>query len=153
MYCPRLHLSNVIELTEPSYEFKFFKNCIYLFMATLGLCCRAGISLVVLSRGYPSVVEYRLLIVVASLVAEHEFKGTQAQSFWHTGLVAPWYVGSFWTGDQTCVSCIGRWILYHCQGSPRMQIFWYHVPCSTRPEGLLTNEMRLSLYNLAGIKH
>ena len=28
-------------------------------------------------------------------------------------LVAPWYVGSSWTRDQTCVSCIGRWILYH----------------------------------------
>ena len=82
-------------------------------MATVGLCCSAGFSLVVLSRGYPSVVVYRLLIVVASLVAEHGFKGTQAQSFWHTGLVAMWHLGSSWTRDQTCVSCNGRWILYH----------------------------------------
>ena len=29
---------------------------------------------------------------------------------WH---VAPWHVGSSWTRDRTCVSCIGRWILYH----------------------------------------
>ena len=30
-----------------------------------------------------------------------------------TGLVAPQRVGSFQTGDQTCVPCIGRRILYH----------------------------------------
>ena len=30
-----------------------------------------------------------------------------------TGLVAPRHVVSFWTKDQTHVSCIGRWILYH----------------------------------------
>ena len=29
------------------------------------------------------------------------------------GLVAPWHVGSFWTRNRTCSSCIGRWILYH----------------------------------------
>ena len=31
----------------------------------------------------------------------------------HIGLVAPRRVGSSWTGDQTCVPCIGRWILHH----------------------------------------
>ena len=30
----------------------------------------------------------------------------------HKGLVAPQHVGSSRTGDQTRVSCIGRWILY-----------------------------------------
>ena len=29
------------------------------------------------------------------------------------GLVAPQHVGSSWTGDRTCVFCIGRWTLYH----------------------------------------
>ena len=29
-------------------------------------------------------------------------------------LVAPQHVGSSWTRDQTHVSCIGGWILYHC---------------------------------------
>ena len=29
------------------------------------------------------------------------------------GLVILGQVGSFWTIDGTCVSCIGRWILYH----------------------------------------
>ena len=38
----------------------------------------------------------------------------QAQQLWHRGLVAPWHVGSSWTRAQTCVPCIGRWILNHC---------------------------------------
>jgi len=29
------------------------------------------------------------------------------------GLVAPWHVGSSWTREQTCIPCIGRWILNH----------------------------------------
>ena len=40
-------------------------------MAVLGLHCRAGFSLVVASSDYSLVVVHRLLIVVASLVAEH----------------------------------------------------------------------------------
>ena len=36
-----------------------------------------------------------------------------AQELWHAGLVALWHVGSSWIRDRTCVSCIGRWILYH----------------------------------------
>ena len=38
----------------------------------------------------------------------------QGQQSWGTGLVAPWRVGSSWIRDRTCISCIGRWILYHC---------------------------------------
>ena len=41
------------------------------FLAVLGLCCCTGFSLVVASGGYSLVVIDRLLIVVASLVAEH----------------------------------------------------------------------------------
>ena len=37
--------------------------------------------------------------------------GIWAQRLWHTGLVAPRHVGSSQTRDQTCVPCIGRWIL------------------------------------------
>ena len=37
----------------------------------------------------------------------------QAQLLWHTGLAAPWHVGSSLTGDWTCVSYVGRQILYH----------------------------------------
>ena len=38
----------------------------------------------------------------------------QAQYLWRTGLVVPRHVGSLRTRDQTCLPCIGRWILNHC---------------------------------------
>ena len=69
----------------------------------LGFHCYSGFSLVSV---------HRLLIAVASLIAEYSLQGTWAQELWHTGLGAPWYVGSSWIRDQTHVSCIGRWILY-----------------------------------------
>ena len=46
-------------------------NCIYLFLAVLSLGCCAGFSLVVESGGYSLVAVCGLLILVASLVAEH----------------------------------------------------------------------------------
>ena len=48
-----------------------FLNLIYLFLATLGLCCRVGFSLLAASGGSSLVAVSRLLIAVASLVAEH----------------------------------------------------------------------------------
>ena len=42
------------------------------------------------------------------LVAEHRL-----QWLWYTGSAALWHVASSQTRDQTCVSCIGRQILYH----------------------------------------
>ena len=44
----------------------------------LGLCCCEGFSLVVVSGCYALIVVHRLLIAVASLVAEHRLWGTQA---------------------------------------------------------------------------
>ena len=49
-----------------------------LILALLGLCCCMSISLVAVSRGYSPVVVHELLIVVASLVAEHELSGARA---------------------------------------------------------------------------
>ena len=37
----------------------------------------------------------------------------QAQKLWCTGFVATRPVGSSWTRDGTCITCIGGWILYH----------------------------------------
>ena len=42
-----------------------------LFLTVLGLCCCTDFALVVASRGYSLVAVHGLLIVVASLVAEH----------------------------------------------------------------------------------
>ena len=41
------------------------------------------------------------------------FSRAQAQWFACTDLVVPWFVGSFWTRNQTGVFCIGRLTLYH----------------------------------------
>ena len=38
----------------------------------------------------------------------------RTRQLWHRGLVALQHVGSSPTRDQTCVPCIGRWILSHC---------------------------------------
>ena len=51
-------------------------SCIYL--AVLGLFCCMGLSLVAVSRGHSLVVVLGLVISVASPVAEHGLKGTQA---------------------------------------------------------------------------
>jgi len=48
----------------------------YLFLAVLGLHCCTNFSLVAVSRGYSLVAVHGLLIVVASLVAEHGLLGT-----------------------------------------------------------------------------
>ena len=39
---------------------------------------------------------------------------TWAQSLWHTGLLAPWYVEFSQTRDWTHAPWIDRWILTHC---------------------------------------
>ena len=41
------------------------------FLAVLGLCCCTGSSLVAVSGSHSPVVMFRLLVAVASLVAEH----------------------------------------------------------------------------------
>ena len=61
----------------------FFLIFIYLILAALGLCCRVGFSLVAAKQGWgvvcsSLVVMCGLLIVVASLVAEHGLWGAQA---------------------------------------------------------------------------
>ena len=93
----------------------------YLFLAVLGFhCCMWAFS----SCSEWELLFVWLLIAVASLVADHRLQASRlqqlrlsgsrarTQQLWHTGLVAPWHVGSF--RAQTCVPCINRWILIHC---------------------------------------
>ena len=47
----------------------------------------------------------------------------QAQYLWHTGLVAPWHVGSSQTRARTRVPCIGRQTLNHCATREAPSIF------------------------------
>ena len=80
----------------------------------LGLCCCTGFSLVVASRGYFLGVLRRPLSAVASLVVEHGLYSTGLSSCgaWAQMPLGMWDL-SFWTKDQTPVSCIDRWILNH----------------------------------------
>ena len=61
------------------------------FFAVLRLC------LVAVSWGSSPVAMGRLLIAVASLVAEPWALGMWARELWHTGVVAPWQEGPSWT--------------------------------------------------------
>ena len=80
---------------------------IYLFLAVLGLHCRVGFSVVVMSRGYSLVEVHRLLIAVASLVGVHRPNSCG---------VPHGHVEYSQTGDQTHVSFTGRWILFYFFG-------------------------------------
>ena len=81
-------------------------------LAVLGLHCCVGFSLVVECRGY-SLVVHRLLIAVASLIAENSSRHVSFSSFGTQALVAPWHVGSSQSKDQTRVAGIGRQVLNH----------------------------------------
>ena len=59
-------------LLRPSHTHLISLNIyIYLFLAMLGLCCCVGFSLVKKKRGWFLIAVHRLLIAVASFVAEH----------------------------------------------------------------------------------
>ena len=89
-----------------------FKTFFILFLAVLGLRCCAGFSLVAASRGHSPVAVRGLLIVVASLVAEHElYQGQVGVVVAARGLGSMWHMGSvIMTPDQGSnhVSCFCR---------------------------------------------
>ena len=102
-----------------------------------------GLSLVVASRGYPSLqcmgFSLRWLLLLRSTGSRHvRFSScgmraqelwlvgsrVQAQQLWSVGLVAPRHVGSSRTRDRTHVSCIGRQILNH-RASREVPLLWF----------------------------
>ena len=84
-----------------------FKHmCICLFIGCVGSSLLlAGFSLVVASRGYSLVTAYRLLLAVASLVAEHRLQGMDSVAV-ALRLSWPAHVEPSQTGDQSCVPSI-----------------------------------------------
>ena len=80
------------------------------------------------------------LIAVASLVGRvgSGVWSVQAQQLWPKGLVALRHVGSSQTRDQTCVPCIGRWILNHWMTREVLQwsFCMYHNKLCTRESGI-----------------
>ena len=96
----------------PEIPLFFFSSFIYLFMAALGLHrCTWGF-LQFWWAGAALAAVCGLRVAVVALVAEHE-PCAQAKELRCTGWVALQHVGSSWTRDWTCVSCIGRQILNH----------------------------------------
>ena len=107
--------------------FHFLFIC--LFLAVPGLSCCMGFSLVVASRSYSLVVVHRLLIAMASPLAEHRLQERELSScgtglssrgspalehrlnscgFSNTGLVALQHLGSSQIRNPTHVSYIGK---------------------------------------------
>ena len=78
-------------------------GCAGVFFAVLRLC------LVAASWGSSPVAMGRLLIAVASLVAEPWALGMWARELWHTGVVAPWQGGLPGPGDQGLNPCTRHW--------------------------------------------
>ena len=117
-----------ITLTDIGFGFFFFFNFVYLFFGCVGslllhagfLCLRrAGATLHCFS------LWWLLLVSTGSRCTGFSSWGAQPQQLWHTGLAAPWHVGSSRTRDRTHVPCIGRRILNHCttREVPRIS-FW-----------------------------
>ena len=67
---------------------------------------------------------HELLISGASLVAKSRVYSTWAPQLWLAGSVASKHVGSSWTRNQTCVSCIVRQILCHLSHERRLTIIF-----------------------------
>ena len=63
----------------------------------------------------------------------------QGHQWWSMGLVALRYMGSSWTRNCTCVSCIGRWVLILCATREVLH-------CVLRNE-FVTNIWKLFIYN------
>ena len=102
----------------------FLKICItYLLLAALGLRCCTGFSLVEASGRVLASVQRPLTVAAGPALnlglghagcSDCSFLAPElgsAAAAW--SLVAAWFVGSSRTRDQTWVSCVGRWILYH----------------------------------------
>ena len=129
------------------YSFNFFM-CLKMFImfrkiyllifclchVFLSVC---GLSLVVVTGGYSSLLCMGLLRqhlflrstgsrVMGFRSCSSRLYTTQAQELSQRGLVASWHVGSFLIRVQTCVPCIGRWILHHQTSREALIIFFFY---------------------------
>ena len=82
-------------------------------MAAQGLCCCSQASSSCSEQGLFLLVVCRLLVAMASLVAEHRLYMCGLRSCGHVGLAAPQPVKSSQASKGNGVPCIGRWILNH----------------------------------------
>ena len=110
----------------PSFFDDFFFDTtgfLWGFFTVLALQCRTGSSQVVASWGYSLVAvggssSWCLLVVEQGLwgagsVGAAPGSRAQAHDLRRIRLVAPQHVGSSQIRDQTRVSCLSKWIVYH----------------------------------------
>ena len=88
-------------------------------LVALGLHCCTAFPLAVGSRGYTPAGGAQASHCGGSSCCRAQALGHLGISrcavpgLWSAGLVSPQHMGFSRTRDQTCVSCFGRWILYH----------------------------------------
>ena len=117
---------NIESVQDQLLLFKYtLKIFIYLFIyGSVGLCGYTGFSLVGESRGYSLTVVLGLLIAMTSFVAEHALSCCDLRVGSVVSVPRLYSLGSVTVAhrlscsssqirDQTCVSCVGRWILNH----------------------------------------
>ena len=97
-------------------------------MTVVGLLLYGGLSLVVVSREYPSVwCAGSSGCSMPALRLRLPGSGAQAQELWCPAeLLLGLWVGSSWARSHTHVPCIARWILNHWPstlGSPTTLVF------------------------------
>ena len=135
----------------------FFLNLfIYLFLAVLCLHCYVSFSLVAVIGGCSSwgvwashCGGFSCCRARASVVAAMGSRA-QAQKLWCTGLVGPWHVGSSQIRDRTCVSCIGRRILYYwATREAQDSCFYLNGPLGKGEEVMRSEIMK----EVSGLRH
>ena len=144
----------------------FFKKIIYIWLCWVFIAVHE-LSLVAASQGYSSLrcagFSFQWLLQLRSTdsrSASFSSCGTRAQQLWltgsraqaqqlqRTGLVAPWHVGSSRTRDQTCVPCIGRWILNHCATRDVWTLNKFQFPSLVFSSGFITLSQLTSVFQL-----
>ena len=119
-YCHEGYLTNLCLIF-------YFILFIYFWLHWVFIAAR-GLSLVASNGGYSLLrcagFSLQWLLLLQSMgcrLTGFSCCSTQAQKLWYMGLVVPRHVGSSWTMELTCVPCIGRQILNHCdtRGVPK----------------------------------
>lgn len=108
-----------------------------LFLAVLGLCCRAW---ALSSRGEQE------LLSNCNIQSSHcgaQASGMWAPWVWHVGLVAPQLLRSSPTRDQTGVACIAKWITNQWTIRKPHHHYWIHC----NPNLLLQSSLKTRTWN------
>jgi len=93
--------------TVVAQEIIFIVLCIFYFWLCLGFVAARELSRVAASQASPPVVVHGLLTQGLLLLQSLGSRCTGFSSCGHGGLVAPHHMGSSWTRDRTCISCLG----------------------------------------------